>query len=225
MSDVVRFSLSEGATVMVDPRVRHIPSEYAARVEDLWQQRDPQKMLFDAPIVSLIQHTPTALIGELVDFRMWYACTKDPELRFILNIHPLGVSGFTTWRDMVLAGKRSSLVSSYPGAMECCPSGNIDRSSIRNDGVVDLERAIIEELTEETGIQRASVRSTLCTDLYLSTDTGIFDVVVAIELYPEIDQPLLASHSKEYDDLFWVQRGQLPKCSWVPLSLLLLERG
>ena len=227
MTHIYRFPLDEGVSIVVDPsHIRHASVGDAPRVNELWEKRDTKKILFDSPIVSLVQYSSSSLIGELVDFRLWYACCKDPELRPILDIHPLGVSGLTTWRDMVLVGKRSAIVSSYPGAMECCPSGSVDGSAVGYEGSIDMQKAILNELCEETGIRKDGVRSARMKDLYLSTDTGIFDVLVEIELNPETDQTLSYPRSEEYDELHWAQKDQLMACSgcsWVPLSRFLLE--
>lgn len=230
MTRIYRFPLVDGVSVVADPsHIRHASLGEASRIDEIWEKRDTKQALFDSPIISLVQYSPSSLIGELVDFRLWYACCKHPELRPILDIHPLGVSGLTTWRGMVLVGKRSTRVSSYPGAMECCPSGSIDSSSFGSEGSIDVQKAILEELFEETGIQRDSVHSVRLKDLYLSTDTGTFDVLAEIELNPEIDQPLSQPRSEEYDELRWIQRDQLAgsflERPWVPLSRFLLEES
>jgi hypothetical protein len=230
MTQVYRFPLIEGAAVVVDPsHIRHASLGDASRVDEIWKKRDTKRLLFDSPIISLVQYSSSSLIGEFVDFRLWYACCKDPELRPILDIHPISVTGLTTWRGMVLVGKRSTTVSSYPGAMECCPSGSIDGSSVGVDGSIDLEKAILLELVDETGIRRDSVRSVRMKDLYLSTDMGVFDVLAEIELNPEIDQPLSQPRSAEYDELRWIQKDQVASIfsegPWVPLSHFLLEGG
>ena len=230
MTRIYRFPLVDGVSVVADPsHIRHAPLGDASRVDEIWKKRDTKRTLFDAPIVSLVQYSPSSLIGELVDFRLWYACCKDPELRPILDIHPLGVSGLTTWRGMVLVGKRSANVSSYPGAMECCPSGSVDSSSVGGEGSIDVQKAVLDELFEETGIRHDSVRSVRLKDLYLSTDTGTFDILAEIELNPEIEQPLSQLRSEEYDELHWIQKDQLAASGseypWVPLSRFLLEES
>ena len=222
--DVMCFPFSKKTVVMVDPsRIRHAPPEWARRVDELWQRRDPVQRLFDAPIVSVVQRMPDVITGELVDFRLWYACRQDPELSLVLDVHPLGITGLTTWRSLVLVGRRSAALSSYPGAMECCPSGSVDKVSVQKDGTVDLEKMFLTELVEETGIPRESVLSIQMKGLYLSTDTGVFDVAGAIELSPNEDQPLSRPRSREYDELQWIQKNQQADQDWVPLSRLLLE--
>jgi 8-oxo-dGTP pyrophosphatase MutT (NUDIX family) len=228
MTPVYCFPLSEEATVVVNPtRIRHVSLDHAAHVNAIWEGRDTTRFLFDAPLVSLVQYSPSSLIGELVDFRMWYACCQDPELWPILDVHPLAVTGLTTWRGKVLVGKRSATLSSYPGAMECCPSGSLDAASVRADGTVDLRQAILGELVEETGIRRESVRSARPKGLYMSTESDVFDILVEIELYPEVDQLISRPRSEEYDELHWIQKEEarlsFQERPWVPLSQFLLK--
>ena len=221
---VIQFPFSDKTAVTADlARFRHVPSEYAPRVNELWQRRDPKLNLFDAPIVSVVRRTPEQVTGEFVDFRLWYACRQDPELSLILDVHPLGITGLTTWRGMVLVGKRSDALSSYPGFFECCPSGSVDRRAVGEDGVIDLKKMLLTELLEETGISHESVSSIQIKGLYLSTDTGVFDAAGFIELDPNKAQPLCRPRSGEYDELQWLQKDQWAGQKWVPLSLRLLE--
>jgi hypothetical protein len=197
------------------------------KIDEIWEKGCQESMLFESPIVSLVRYSATHLIGELVDFSAWYACLKDPALRAMLDIHPLGVTGTTRWQDAILVGKRSGGVVAMPGAMECCPSGSIDRTSVLLDGTVDLRGAILSELCDEVGIESNSVRVLRTRDLYLSTDSGIFDIHVDIVLHSETDLSVLKPPSREYEELVWMQRdgadNVFPKRSWVPLSLHLLR--
>lgn len=228
MNEVYRFSLSSDVVVAVDPSsVRHAPEQLHEKIRKIWTEGKKETPVFESPIVSLVRYSSTHLIGELVDFSVWYACLKDPSLRQALDIHPLGVTGVTRWQDAILIGKRSANLAVYGGAMECCPSGSIDLSSIRRDGTVDLSGALLSELHEEAGIEPPSVRSSVTKSLYFSKETGIFDIHIDIELYPEEDHSILKPPSREYDELVWIQKDEVGKAfskrAWVPLSLHLLQ--
>jgi 8-oxo-dGTP pyrophosphatase MutT (NUDIX family) len=228
MRELYRFPLSKEAVVAVDlQHVRHIPEELQERIDDIWERKDSEAGLFEAPIVSLVRYSPTHLIGDLVDFSAWYACVVDPDLRRHLDIHPLAVTGRTTWKNKILVGKRSPTLVAMRGVMECCPSGSIDQSCITQEGIADLRQAILSELDEEAGIGSDCAQSVTTRDLYLSTDTGVFDIHLDVVLYPESELSMLKSPLREYDELVWVEKGEadtiFPKRQWVPLSRYLLK--
>ena len=228
MKELFRFPLSEQVVVAVDlNHVRHIPEELQARIAEIWEKNEMQAPQFEAPIVALVRYSPTHLIGELVDFSTWYACRRDPYLRKTLDIHPLAVTGRTIWQNKILVGKRSPTLAVMQGAMECCPSGSIDQSSISKEGRADLRQAILSELDEEAGIANTCVQSILIKDLYLSAEEGVFDIHLDVVLHPESDLSVLRPPLREYDQLCWVEPDEaekaFPKRLWVPLSRHLLE--
>jgi hypothetical protein len=228
MKGLYRFPLLPEVIVAVDMHhVRHIPEEYQERVQEIWQKKEKEDLLYEAPIVSLVQYSPAYLIGELVDFSAWYACGKDPMLRKQLDIHPLAVAGRTIWQNRILIGKRSPTLVSMRGMMECCPSGSIDQSSLSKEGIADLRQAISSELKEEAGIENNAIQSITTKDLYLSIESGVFDIHMDIVVYPESDLAVLKSPLREYDELVWVERLEVdtifPKRAWDPLSRHLLK--
>jgi 8-oxo-dGTP pyrophosphatase MutT (NUDIX family) len=230
MKDLYRFPLSKEVIVAVDVvHVRRLPEELQSRIDEIWAKKENTPSLFDAPIVSLVQYSPTYLIGELVDFSTWYACGVDPYLRKVLDIHPLAVTGRTIWQNKILVGKRSPTLVAMRGVMECCPSGSVDQSCITKEGTVDLRQAILSELEEEAGIPSSSVQSIQSKDLYLSVENGVFDIHMDIVLYPESKVSILKSPLREYDELVWLERDEIdkvfPKRHWVPLSRHLLKES
>jgi 8-oxo-dGTP pyrophosphatase MutT (NUDIX family) len=207
--------------------VRHIPQEFKDRIDEIWAAKQMNRSLFESPIVSLVQYSPTHLIGELVDFSAWYACGVDPLLQKSLDIHPLAVTGRTIWQNKILIGKRSATLVAMRGVMECCPSGSIDQSSLSKEGIADLRRAIMSELEEEAGIPGSCVKSITSKDLYLSAESGVFDIHLDVVLFPDAEVSALKSPLREYDELVWVDKGEaetvFPKRQWVPLSRYLLQ--
>jgi hypothetical protein len=228
MKDLYRFPLAADAVVAVDMNhVRHIPEEFQKRIQEIWNSKEGGALLFEAPIVCLVQYSPSYLIGELVDFSAWYACGIDPTLRKNLDIHPLSVAGRTIWQNKILIGKRSSTLASMKGVMECCPSGSIDQSSITKEGVADLRCAIVSELNEEAGIANSCVQSITTKDLYLSVESGVFDIHMDIVLHPDAGLAVLKAPVREYDELVWIERREadtvFPRRAWDPLSQHLLK--
>ncbi len=228
MRAVYRFPLAHEVVVAVDVQhVRRMATWCETKIEELWKGKDPS--LFEAPIVCLVRYSPTYLIGELVNFSAWYACQHDLELRKELDIHPLSVTGRTLWRNQILVGRRSSSCVNWPGGVECCPSGSIDRGCLSSEGRADLMTAICGELEEEAGIERHCVQSTTVRDLYLSAEEGVFDIHIDVVLRPDCDVAVLNHPRREYEDLCWVQRDAadalFPEQQWVPLSQHLLHEA
>ena len=228
MTALYRFDLSKDVVVVVDStHTRVFSNDLNEKIDAIWEKSEPSH--FQSPIVSLVEYSPTHLIGELVDFSAWYASMHDPLLRKTLDIHPLAVTGRTIWRDKILVGKRALTLASLAGAMECCPSGSIDLSSITADGACDLRRAIFSELENETGIFKEHVQSVDVVALYLSTDNGVFDIQLDMHLKPDVDLSILTSPHQEYDELLWLEKGEIRSaCSsgqWVPLSLRILDEA
>jgi 8-oxo-dGTP pyrophosphatase MutT (NUDIX family) len=228
MKELYRFPLSNEVVVAVDLlHVRHIPHDLQERIDTIWTTKDTQTDLFEAPIVSLVRYSPTHLIGELVDFSAWYACGVDPFLRKTLDIHPLAVTGRTIWQNKILVGKRSPTLVAMCGVMECCPSGSIDQSCITKEGTADIRQAILSELDEEAGIAGNCLQSITTKDLYLSADSGVFDIHLDVVVYPESELSILKPPLREYDELVWIERDEVDtifkKRRWVPLSRHLLR--
>ena len=222
-----RFELAKNVVVTVDPSQRRsFPPEEEQRIQEIWTRRKSSKLLFEASMICLVHHTPDLLIGQLVNFSAWYACTVDRALQEKLAFYPLGVTGRTIWKNRVLVGRRGPDVLSYSGAMECCPSGSLDPSFLAKDGKCDLVQAILSELTEETGIAAAYVQSVTPVALYQSTDDGVFDIQCDITLDPSADMSSLITPSKEYDQLLWMTKEEAKTIfadrPWVPLSRHLL---
>jgi ADP-ribose pyrophosphatase YjhB (NUDIX family) len=184
---------------------RSIRDEY---VDKLWEKREAHH--FNGQIVSLKSYSPDLLIGEMIDYRVWYACVKKPSLQRVFDIHPLSVSGRVISGGKILVGRRSQKVTTHKGCLECCPSGTLEGES--------PEEAMRAELEEETGI--TAVRKILPKQIYWSVDDGTWDI--HMDLFCENNLPT-PPPTKEYEEFFWFDPKEKRGDKWVPLSEQFLQ--
>jgi len=189
---------------------RAIPEAYRLQVDEIWEKREPHH--FNGQILSLRSYSPSLLVVDVVDYRAWYACVREPSLQRALDIHPLSVSGRVICDGKILIGRRSQHVSSFKGCLECCPSGSVAPEA------GTPEKAIRAELSEET--KGSSIRKIIPKAVYWSLDDGAWDVHMDIvcdrvDLVP----------TKEYEELFWFDPKEKKKDlgKWVPLSKHLVQ--
>jgi len=199
---VIGFELSPKYRLHSFPRV--IRDE---RVDILWEKREGH--VFDGQMLSLKSYSPDLLVGEMIDYRVWYACVQNPSLQRVFDVHPLSVSGRVISNGKILVGRRSQKVTTYKGFLECCPSGTLEGLS--------PEEAIRKELEEETGIR--SVRKILPKQIYWSVDDGVWDIHMDL-LCEDMEMPL---PTKEYEEFFWMNPQEKREGRWVPLSEHLLQ--
>ena len=70
------------------------------RIESLWSQETrlhPQT--FNGQILNVISFNESGMVGEFVDYKFYIVQRLDPNLRQILNIRSLAVSGVTQHRE------------------------------------------------------------------------------------------------------------------------------
>lgn len=203
MKRVIGFKLSPKYELQLSQRT--IRDE---RVDELWEKREAHHI--DRQIVSLKSYSPDLLIGEMIDYRVWYACVQKPSLQRLFDVHPLSVSGRVISGGKILVGRRSQKVTTHKGALECCPSGTLE-------GQLPVQ-AIQIELEEETGI--TSVRKILPKEIYWSVDDGTWDIHMDLLCEDNLSTP---TPTKEYEEFFWFDPKEKREDEWVPLSEHLLQ--
>lgn len=221
MREIQKFILDPNVPVSLKSHhVRDVPSFLEEEVNRIWKKRK-ERHFVDTPIVSLVHYEPSHLRGELVWFRALYAARSSHLLRTALDIHPLGISGRLFADSHVLLGKRAKHLLFFPGALECCPSGHIDVSSLLPDGSIDIQKALMKELEEETHMAPECVRSVQVRGLYWDMSTGVWDIHCDLI----IDKQMTLVPTQEYTEFIWVPLHKalsLARSGSVPLSRELL---
>jgi hypothetical protein len=156
---MLRFlPVPEKIVVLPEPAPKLHPS-LEAEVEEIWQAELDRRgsTLFNGPIFSLEQISPHAISGRYVEFRLFLAQERQPELFFNLRVQPLAVTGVLQNAYGLFFGYRNSAVAVQPECWELIPSGGVDRSALTLDGQLSPAQQILTELWEEVGIPGGSV--------------------------------------------------------------------
>ena len=166
------------------------------------------------------------------DYRNVIAERKYPSLR--LNIKQIGVSGIIILNEnhgrFVIFSKRSKNNMEYPKYLELVPSGNIDKSVLQNDNLINYIQKLKEEFTEETGTSEDSIKKIYSFCLVYDKINHVFDVGCIIELsYSVLDFIKNFQSVDEYSNPIFVKEEQLNdfiiknREKIVPSSLALLD--
>ena len=138
-----------------------LPPFLEQEVEQIWQVERVERgsALFNGPLFSLEEISAHTVTGRFVDYRLFLAQERRPELFPKLRVQPLAVSGLLQNAEGIFFGYRSSAVALQPDCWELIPSGGIDRSTVTEAGQIQPTRQLLAELREEVGIQAADLVS------------------------------------------------------------------
>lgn len=219
-----------------DPEPRLAARE--REVERIWTDavRESGGRLFNGTLPDLVsierRASLTVLTGRFVEYRYYYAQWRRPGLD--LGIRPIGVSGVTTFDEhsgeQVVFARRARHTTQYAGMLEVVPSGTIDRSAARSDGTIDFRAKLLEEFTEETGVDAGVVASTEVLGVVMDRRDRSHDVCCLLRARVERATLLEAmARSDEYDEPVIVPRADLAAFvkaradGLVPMSLGICE--
>jgi hypothetical protein len=103
-----------------------------------------------------------------------------------LGITPLAVSGIVFYREnnskIFYVGKRSEVVTQYPGYYEFIPSGSIDANDLIPNQPVDFSKQLIIELKEELGVSLEKIKSYKAFCLVYDETDNVYDIGIEIEV-------------------------------------------
>jgi len=136
-----------------------LPPSLEREVEEIWQAELAQRgsMLFNNPLFSLEEISPRTVAGRFIEFRLFLAQERRPELFSRLRVLPLAVTGLLQSEEGLVLGYRSSAVALQPDCWELVPSGGIDRTRSKKAGEIDPYGQVLAELQEEVGLNAAAV--------------------------------------------------------------------
>jgi hypothetical protein len=152
-------------------------------VEAIWRvellKRGPS--LFNGPLFSLEQISADIVTGRFVEYRLFLAQTRRPELFAELQVQPLGVTGLLQNAEGLFFGYRSGAVAQQSNRWELIPAGGIDRGTLTEAGQIYPIEQLLAELEEEVGINRAAIGSPLLVCFCEDSDQHVFDLVWELE--------------------------------------------
>ena len=180
-----------------------ISAELQAQVDGIWGEEKKRKgeALFDGLILSAIEVTRSHLVGRWINYRYALAVYRQPDLADAYQVNPVAVNGVTLVGSRVLLAKRAGFVSQSPGCWEFVPSGGIDPKASSGEQI-DYRRAILDELEEETGIDRAQAARIDPFALIFDSLTSTWELALEIRLKGDPAFPLVSS---EYEEFTWVE--------------------
>lgn len=195
------------------------------KIELIWEEESKKHngTLFNGQILSHIGSTPEHLAGEYVEYKHYLAQALCEELRPVLNIQPVGLTVFVTDGTHVLIGERSSEVATHQHLFELVPSGGVDAAYFHN-GTIDMEKLVLHELKEESGIDAKSVETLRATHLVHDPATNCYEVcyILTVKSKGEVIS------TGEHDELLWLPLSEaknfIKNNPFVPLSEYMLNR-
>jgi 8-oxo-dGTP pyrophosphatase MutT (NUDIX family) len=184
-----------------------IGPDIEARVDEIWQREKELRShdLYNGRLFSVDHCDAKTIVGWFSEYRYFLAQRREPSLHAALKIKPLAVTGILSCSDGVLFGRRSHRSEMDAGCWELVPSGGVDEAAVGSAGQVSLERCILIELEEETGI-RASELSAPSRVVALVKDpqSHVTDVGIMLSIASsaaQIQHRFAALENREYSEL------------------------
>jgi len=160
----------------------------------------------DCPLESAITR------AEFTEYRRVLAQLEDPSLFTNLEIYPLAVTGFINCADGILIGKRGE-VSQDSGCWEVLPSGGIEESCVRENGVVDLSCQLRCEFNEEVGENLPELEDITPIFWIVEEQTHVVDIVLRATIpctLGEILDSAGKNENNEYLNIDAVSNSSIP---------------
>ena len=229
--DYQTFPISADFTIHALPIARGFTlSDYdKERVELLWsQQTRAHPYTFNGEIFNVISMDKEKITGEFIEYKFYLAQRLDANLKELLNIRSLAVSGIAQTVDRVLIGKRSSQVATCPGKYEFVPSGGVDPHSLQSDGKINVYRQFELELFEEAAISVTEIKEIRLRNLVWDESLSTFELCADLFINYRILKEELKPNS-EYESLNWLPKRDLKDFiekneeEFVPLTLFLAK--
>lgn len=200
-----------------------LPALIETEIDALWTKAEAESQVFNAPLFCLISHDYERIFGRFSEYRHFIASRSNPELREVLGIYPLSVSGITRCGDKILVGRRDAKLALYPGFLELVPSGSIE-TRVCQHGEVDFIMQLMWELEEEAHIAEKQVGRIFPIGLFYCSESGIYDLVMSIDCTMQEYELKEYESSSEYPLLRWMsvdeweEELKSPDANIVPVS-------
>jgi hypothetical protein len=160
---------------------KNISTALQQEIARIWDRetavRGPR--LFNGPLFSVEQLSADVVIGRFIEYRLFLAQLRRPELFSELRVQPLAVTGLLQNKEGLFFGLRSPGVAQQPDCWELVPAGGIDAGTLTQ---------------EEVGLKTTEVSPPrlvcFCEDL----DHHIFDLVWDLETTLDT-KTIMAAHA------------------------------
>jgi hypothetical protein len=145
--------------------------------------------LHNGVLMSAVQATPGNLVVRQAEYRCFLAQRRRPDLRSVLQVRPVAVSGLVRTADgRWLFGRRGAEVTQYPQHVEAVPSGALDERALagrapRPGLELDPVPCLLAELAEEAGVAATAIRSLKPLVVLLDVEEDTFDLVYLVDLH------------------------------------------
>ena len=133
-----------------------------------------KRSLFNGRILSLDTYEATCLSVRPTDYRHFFAGLQIPNLRPILHIRPLAITGIVCCRDGVVLGRRGAHLAQGAGRWEPVPAGGLEQP--------DPDAQLLRELEEELGIGPDRVTHRRPVALVEDGATDVHDIVFVLDI-------------------------------------------
>lgn len=154
-------SLQSEPKVRLGAEAPAITPDVRSKIDAIWQREKTERgdKLFNGKLFSIHQSGPQGIVGWMAEYRHFLAQQRDESLQPLLRIRPLAVSGILMCRDGLVFGRRTGHAGMDANLWELVPSGSIDDAAVDRDHRVNVERCLLSELEEETGIPSSEIAS------------------------------------------------------------------
>jgi hypothetical protein len=173
------------------PRVQEAPIEspalkpdVSAVVEKLWSEAQSERSgaLYNGLIFNVTDFAWPLIRGHFIDYKIFIAAQRRPDLFSKQRVRPLGVTGVSRCGDGIILGRRSDLVTQDRGLWELVPSGGLDVSSREVDGSINITGQFVQEFNEETGLLSEMISEIRPSHVVEDMSTHVFDIIATLDL-------------------------------------------
>jgi hypothetical protein len=184
-----------------------IGPDIEARVDEIWQREKELRPhdLYNGRLFSIDHCDAKTIVGWISEYRYFLAQRREPSLHAALKIKPLAVTGILSCSDGILFGRRSGRSEMDAGCWELVPSGVVDDAAVGSAGQVNLERCILIELEQETGIKASELSAhSRAVALVEDPQSHVIDVGIMLATASsaaQIQQRFAALENREYSEL------------------------
>ena len=176
------FDLPERFVVLPEFK-RKISAPLGQAIATIWAKEKAERgsRLFNGQLFSVEEISANLVSGCFVEYRLFLAQLRQPELFSELRVQPLAVTGLLQNPEGLFFGLRSSMSALQPDRWELVPAGGIDAGRLGQTDEIEPHRQLLTELGEELGLKPSDVRSSQLVGFCEEPQQHIFDLVFDLQ--------------------------------------------